>query len=396
MRRFMSPSMAGCYRRLLPLVLGLLPLACTMPDQPPTATPAPVAPAAELPSQVPSLAPMLEQATPAVVNIATESTVAMRSNPLLDDPFFQRFFDLPEQREPEERRVQSLGSGVVVDATEGYIVTNFHVIDQADSITITLQDGRNFEATVVGSDPDTDVALIRIDAPDLVALPLADSDRLRVGDYVVAIGNPFGLGQTVTSGIISALGRTGLGLEGYEDFIQTDAAINVGNSGGALVNLNGELVGLNTAIFAPGGGNVGIGFAIPVNLVSRLLEQILTYGEVRRGQLGVRVQTLTEELMDSLNLVTRRGALIEQVLPDSAAARAGLREGDIVTGVDGRPVRSAGDLRNLIGLREIGEQVALEVLRNGSPITVRVAIGEVIRIRATLPKPRSDPAPVVA
>ena len=385
MRRLISPSMAGPLRRLIPL-LGLLPLACSVPDTPPAATPAST-PIVEQPPPVPSLAPMLEEATPAVVNIATESTVAMRGNPLLDDPFFQRFFDLPERQEPEEQRVQSLGSGVVVDAVQGYIVTNHHVIDQADSITITLRDGRSFEATVVGSDPDTDVALIRIDAEELVALPLADSDRLRVGDYVVAIGNPFGLGQTVTSGIISALGRTGLGLEGYEDFIQTDAAINVGNSGGALVNLNGELVGLNTAIFAPGGGNVGIGFAIPVNLVARLLDQILTYGEVRRGQLGVRVQTLGDELSASLDSNARRGAVIDQVLPDSAAARAGLRVGDIVTGVDGRPVRNASDLRNLIGLREIGEQVALEILRDGDPITVRVAIGEVIRIRAILPEP---------
>ena len=385
MRRLISLSMAGPLRRLIPL-LGLLPLACSVPDTPPAATPAST-PIVEQPPPVPSLAPMLEEATPAVVNIATESTVAMRGNPLLDDPFFQRFFDLPERQEPEEQRVQSLGSGVVVDAVQGYIVTNHHVIDQADSITITLRDGRSFEATVVGSDPDTDVALIRIDAEELVALPLADSDRLRVGDYVVAIGNPFGLGQTVTSGIISALGRTGLGLEGYEDFIQTDAAINVGNSGGALVNLNGELVGLNTAIFAPGGGNVGIGFAIPVNLVARLLDQILTYGEVRRGQLGVRVQTLGDELTASLDSNARRGAVIDQVLPDSAAARAGLMVGDIVTGVDGRPVRNASDLRNLIGLREIGEQVALEILRDGDPITVQVAIGEMIRIRATLPEP---------
>jgi len=394
MRRLISLSMAGPLRRLIPL-LGLLPLACSVPDTPPAATPAST-PIVEQPPPVPSLAPMLEEATPAVVNIATESTVAMRGNPLLDDPFFQRFFDLPERQEPEEQRVQSLGSGVVVDAVKGYIVTNHHVIDQADSITITLRDGRSFEATVVGSDPDTDVALIRIDAEELVALPLADSDRLRVGDYVVAIGNPFGLGQTVTSGIISALGRTGLGLEGYEDFIQTDAAINVGNSGGALVNLNGELVGLNTAIFAPGGGNVGIGFAIPVNLVARLLDQILTYGEVRRGQLGVRVQTLGDELSASLDSNARRGAVIDQVLPDSAAARAGLRVGDIVTGVDGRPVRNASDLRNLIGLREIGEQVALEILRDGDPITVRVAIAEVIRIRATLPEPdRASNAPLL-
>lgn len=370
--------------RLSSLLVALFLVACagTTPPANPTAPTAVAAPAPV--TALPSLAPMLEVATPAVVNIATESTVSLRANPFLDDPFFQRFFDLPEQREPEQRRVQSLGSGVVVDAAAGYIVTNHHVIDQADAITITLKDGRSFEATTVGSDPDTDVALIRIEATDLVSLPLANSDQLRVGDYVVAIGNPFGLGQTVTSGIISALGRTGLGLEGYEDFIQTDAAINVGNSGGALVNLRGELVGLNTAIFAPGGGNVGIGFAIPVNLVSRLMEQILTYGEVRRGQLGVRVRSADSELV---NGVLWGGAMIDQILPDSAAARAGLQVGDVVTRVDGRMVRNAGDLRNLIGLREIGERVSLEVLRGGEMLTIQVAIGEVIRARAQVPVP---------
>lgn len=380
----------------IPCLLGLLLLLLTACVATTTTPPGDSSSVAQLPpassmTGLPSLAPMLEIATPAVVNIATESTVSLRGNPILDDPFFQRFFDLPEQQELEERRVQSLGSGVVVDAQKGYIVTNHHVIDQADAITITLKDGRSFEATVVGSDPDTDVALIRIAAANLVALPLADSDRLRVGDYVVAIGNPFGLGQTVTSGIISALGRTGLGLEGYEDFIQTDAAINVGNSGGALVNLNGELVGLNTAIFAPGGGNVGIGFAIPVNLVSRLLDQIIAYGEVRRGQLGVRVLTADDELLSRQDL--QGGAMIEQVLPDSAAARAGLRVGDIVTGVNGRVVRDAEDLRNLIGLREIGELVSLQVLRNGETINVQVAIGEIIRTRVQFPV--LDPVPLM-
>ncbi|MBI5042086.1 MAG: trypsin-like peptidase domain-containing protein, partial [Gammaproteobacteria bacterium] len=210
---------------------------------------------------LPTLAPMLEQVTPAVVNIATIGRIRVEQNPLLNDPFFRRFFNIPAQ--PRERQTQSLGSGVVVDAKNGYVLTNNHVIDHAEKIRVMLRDGRQFDAKLIGTDPESDIAVIRIPAENLTAVTLADSDNLRVGDFVVAIGNPFGLGQTVTSGIVSALGRTGLGIEGYEDFIQTDASINPGNSGGALVNLRGELVGLNTAIIAPGGGNVGIGFAIP-------------------------------------------------------------------------------------------------------------------------------------
>ncbi len=323
---------------------------------------------------LPTLAPMLERATPAVVNIATQSRVALRRNPLLDDPFFRHFFNIPDQ--PRERRAQSVGSGVVVDARRGFVITNHHVVDGADTITVTLNDGRRLEAKVIGSDPESDVAVIQVPSENLTALPLADSDRLRVGDFVVAIGNPFGLGQTVTSGIISALGRTGLGIQGYEDFIQTDASINPGNSGGALVNLRGELIGINTAIIAPGGGNVGIGFAIPSNMVSRLMEQIVAHGTVRRGQLGVSVQDLTPELASAFNIPMQQGAVIAQVMPRSTAARAGLREGDIVLRVNGRPIRDGSALRNAIGLLEVGASVRLDILREGKPLTINARVGE--------------------
>jgi S1-C subfamily serine protease len=284
------------------LSAALLALSLTV------ALPSPVR--AALPASVdgqplPTLAPMLEQATLAVVNIATESRVALRRNPLLDDPFFRHFFNIPDQ--PRARKAQSVGSGVVVDARRGYVITNHHVIDGAEKITVTLSNGRQLAAKVIGSDSESDVAVIQIPGDKLTALPLADSQRLRVGDFVVAIGNPFGLGQTVTSGIVSALGRTGLGIQGYEDFIQTDASINPGNSGGALVNLRGELVGVNTAIIAPGGGNVGIGFAIPSNMVSRLMNQIIAHGSVRRGQLGVSVQDLTPELAQAFNIPGQSG-----------------------------------------------------------------------------------------
>ncbi len=321
--------------------------------------------------ELPTLAPMLERATPAVVNIATTGRVRVR-NPLLDDPFFRRFFDLPDR--PRERRTQSLGSGVVVDATQGYVLTNHHVIDKAQTIKVTLRDGRTLDATLIGSDPETDVAVIQIPARDLTALPLADSDQLRVGDFVVAIGNPFGLGQTVTSGIVSALGRTGLGIEGYEDFIQTDASINPGNSGGALVNLRGELVGINTAILAPSGGNVGIGFAIPSNMASRLMRQIVEHGQVERGMLGVSAQNLTPELARAFDIPLSQGAVIAQVHPGSAAERAGLRPGDVVTAVNGRPVRDSAALRNTIGLLRVGETVTLEILREGRPQSIRATI----------------------
>ncbi|MCL4125941.1 UNVERIFIED_CONTAM: hypothetical protein GTU68_012667 [Idotea baltica] len=286
---------------------------------------------------------MLDQSKPAVVNIATQSHVRVKNNPLMDDPFFRRFFNIPEQQ-PRHRTKQSLGSGVIFDAKKGLVLTNNHVIQRADEITVSLTDGRSFQAELVGSDPATDVALIKIPAENLTALSLADSDKLRVGDFVVAIGNPFGLGQTVTSGIVSALGRSGLGIEGYEDFIQTDASINPGNSGGALVNLRGELVGINTAIFSPGqrAGNIGIGFAIPSNMVKQISDQLLQFGEVKRAYLGVQMQDINQELADAFNIAPGQGAVITSIQKGSAAdeaanspaARAGLKVNDIITSVN--------------------------------------------------------------
>ncbi|MDH3379212.1 MAG: DegQ family serine endoprotease [Gammaproteobacteria bacterium] len=324
---------------------------------------------------LPSLAPMLERVRPAVVNIATESVEQLRDNPLLNDPFFRRFFNL-EQGQPRQRRSQSLGSGIVLDAEHGYIVTNSHVIQDADEITVTLHDGREFSADVVGADPDADIAVIKIPPRDLTAIRSGDSDRLRVGDFVVAIGNPFGLNQTVTSGIVSALGRSGLGIEGYEDFIQTDASINVGNSGGALVNLRGELVGVNTAILSRSGGSVGIGFAIPVNMARNLVDQIVEFGEVRRGRLGILIQDLTPELAQAFGLANGAGALITQVLENSPAQQAGLKDGDIVLQVNGRSIRNAADLSNTVGLLRVGDKVRLRVFRDGESRIIRAHVAQ--------------------
>ena len=323
--------------------------------------------------QLPTLAPMLKQATPAVVNISARSYVAERDNPLLQDPFFRRFFGLPKNQQ-RQRQTQSLGSGVIVDADNGYVLTNNHVIAKANEISVQLQDGRVLQAELVGTDPEADVAVIQIPAEGLTALPMADSDRLQVGDFVVAIGNPFGLGQTVTSGIVSALGRSGLGIEGYEDFIQTDASINPGNSGGALVNLRGELVGINTAIVAPGGGNIGIGFAIPANMARELMEQLVVYGEIRRGRLGVSGQTLNPELAKAFNLDIDKGVLISSVEPDAAADRAGLKVGDVVVGINGRKVEDTADLRNALGVLRAGAKVDLEVIRGGKRQVVSAKI----------------------
>ncbi|MGX2040021.1 DegQ family serine endoprotease [Methylocaldum sp. MU1018] len=321
-----------------------------------------------------SLAPMLEKVVPGVVNISTTTKVSIEQNPLFNDPFFRRFFDIPERPRQEER--QSLGSGVIVDADEGLVVTNNHVIEHADQITVTLRDGRHFDAKLVGADPETDVAVVRIKADKLTAVPFGDSGSLRVGDFVVAIGSPFGLSQTVTSGIVSALGRTGLGIEGYEDFIQTDASINPGNSGGALVDLDGKLVGINTAIVGPSGGNVGIGFAIPSDLARPVVEQLVKYGEVQRGQLGIGVQDLTPDLAKALHLEQSGGALIAQVQPGSAAAKAGLRAGDVVTALDGKPVASSSALRNAVGLMRIGTEVKLDIIRDGKHETVIAQIAK--------------------
>ncbi|MGI9229271.1 MAG: DegQ family serine endoprotease [Gammaproteobacteria bacterium] len=321
---------------------------------------------------LPSLAPMLESVTPAVVNIATEGRVRLQQYPLFADPFFHRFFDIPER--PLERKTQSLGSGVIVDAERGLVLTNSHVIADAVAITVTLRDGRQVQAEKIGSDPDTDVALIKIPAEDLVAIEIADSDQLRVGDFVVAIGNPFGLGQTVTSGIVSALGRSGLGIEDYEDFIQTDASINPGNSGGALVNLKGELVGINTAIFSRSGGNIGIGFAIPINLALQISEQLLQTGTVSRGFVGVQVQDLDPDLAEAFGIGNNTGAAITNVLADSPAAQAGLQPGDIITAINDKPVQQAADVRNHIGLLPVGEEVEFAVLRDGKKRKLRTRV----------------------
>lgn len=314
---------------------------------------------------IPSLAPMIEKTRPAVVNIATRGSIDIQNHPLLNDPLFRRFFKGFENL-PQRKEVKSLGSGVIIDADAGYIVTNHHVIDGADEIAVTLHDGQQLEAKIVGSDPEADVAILKVEHKKLTSIPFADSSKVRVGDFAVAIGNPFGLGQTVTSGIISALGRTGLGIEGYEDFIQTDASINPGNSGGALVNLNGELVGINTAILASGGtGNVGIGFAIPINMVRELTNQLIEYGEVRRGMLGVIMQNLTPELARAFGLDMHQGVVISQVVEDSAASKAGLKAGDVVSDINGVPVKSASAMRNMVGLMRVGAKMEIIVLRNG-------------------------------
>lgn len=324
--------------------------------------------------KLPSLAPILEQVTPAVVNIATKTMTQQRKTPLMNDPFFRRFFQTPNTR--RKRSSQSLGSGVIVDASRGLIITNHHVIGKADEITVTLRDGRSFNAKIVGSDPESDVAVIQIKAPNLVALNVADSDQLRVGDFVIAIGNPFGLGQTVTSGIVSALGRSGLGIEGYEDFIQTDASINPGNSGGALINLRGELIGINTAIIAPSGGNVGIGFAIPSNMAISLKNQLTKFGRINRGQLGINVQNLNAELALAFNLKHQNGVIISQVARGSQAEKAPLYTGDIIISINGRKVKNSSKLRNILGLLSVGDSVDLLILRNNKQQHVHIKIGQ--------------------
>jgi serine protease Do/serine protease DegQ len=321
-----------------------------------------------------SIAPMLEVVLPAVVNISTQTRArAHQHHPLLNDPFFRRFFGVPESPRGESEQ-HSLGSGVIVDAARGYILTNHHVTDGADEIIVTLRDQRQFSAEVVGSDPEVDLALLRIEADGLTALPVADSAGLRVGDFVVAIGNPFGLGQTVTYGIVSALGRTGLGIEGYENFIQTDASINPGNSGGPLVNMRGELVGVNTAIVGPAGGNIGIGFAIPSNMASAIMQHLAEYGEVRRGQLGVVLQDLTPDLSEAFGLHQRGGTVVARVSPASAADVAGLKPGDVIIELDGAPVTRSSDLRNAIGLLRAGTRIRLNVLRAGKPLAISAVV----------------------
>src|SRR5271170_2615614 len=336
-------------------------------------------PAAGDAAPMPSLAPMVKRVSPAVVNIATRGTIKEKPgqrNPLLDDPFFRQFFNVPPDSKPHERPFQSAGSGVIVDAKNGYIITNFHVIENANEITVTLLDNRSFPAKVVGSDEGADIAVLQAKQPHLVAMALGDSTRLEVGDYVVAIGNPFGLQHTVTAGIVSALGRTGINPDGYEDFIQTDASINPGNSGGALVNLRGELVGINSEILSRSGGNIGIGFAIPVNMIKGVMDQLIKYGQVKRGVLGVNIYGVTPDIAKEFGLSETSGALVAGVVQGSAAERAGVKTGDIITSINGVAMKDAGELRNTIGMLRVGDKVEIGLLRDGKVHKVTALIAE--------------------
>jgi serine protease Do len=325
---------------------------------------------------LPSLAPVVKAASPAVVNIATRGTLTepVAGNPLREDPYFRRFFNAPEGGTVRRRQFESAGSGVIVDAKNGYIVTNRHVIENASEITVTLLDNRHFQAKVVGSDEGTDIAVLKAAEPHLTEMPLGDSSHLEVGDWVVAIGNPFGLKHTVTVGIVSALGRTGIHPHGYEDFIQTDASINPGNSGGALVNLNGELIGINSAILSKDGGNIGIGFAIPINMVKAVMDQLITYGEVKRGIVGIKLRDITPEEAESMKLVNARGVEISEVAPGSAADHAGIKVGDVAVSMNGVSLDSAAQLRNGLALLRVGQSVELRLLRSGAERSVTLAI----------------------
>jgi Do/DeqQ family serine protease len=360
------------------LAAGLAGPAAFAASPTPPAAPQPPASAPDA-SPMPSLAPMVKRVSPAVVNIATRGTIKEKPgqrNPLLDDPFFRRFFDVPPDTKPRERQFQSAGSGVIVDARNGYIITNYHVIENANEITVTLLDNRSFSAKVLGSDEGADIALLQAKQPNLVSMALGDSSRLEVGDYVVAIGNPFGLQHTVTAGIVSALGRTGINPEGYEDFIQTDASINPGNSGGALVNLRGELVGINSAILSGSGGNIGIGFAIPVNMAKGVMDQLIKYGQVKRGVLGVNIYDVTPDVAKEFGLADASGALVAGVTQGSAAERAGVKTGDIIVSINGVAMKNARELRNAIGMLRIGDQVEIGLLRDGKAHQVTALVSE--------------------
>lgn len=331
---------------------------------------------------IPTIAPLIEVAVDAVVNLSIESSRPAQLSPLFQDPLFRDFFNAPEELPQQSEQQVSVGSGVIVDADAGYILTNHHVIADSERITVTLRDQRNVNAEIVGSDPATDIAVLKIDADALSEAPIGASDTLLVGDFVVAIGNPFGLGQTVTLGIVSALGRSGINPRGYEDFIQTDASINPGNSGGALITLDGKLVGINTAIMSRSGGNIGIGFAVPIAMARDVMNQIVDFGEVRRGQLGVRIQDLAPDLAAALDIDAEQGAVIVEVVPDSVAAAVGLQPGDVILAVDGTAIEGSRDLRNQIGARRPGETIDLQIIRSGTEMNVTVVLGRSTNVSA--------------
>jgi Do/DeqQ family serine protease len=321
-----------------------------------------------------SIAPVVSRVTPGVVGISVRGRVREDSQ-VFQDPVFRQFFNLRQQ--PIEHETQATGSGVIVDAAQGYVLTNSHVTENGNSIEVTTKDNRSFKARLIGRDPDTDIAVLQISGSNLTAVPIGDSDRLQVGDFVLAVGNPFGLGQTVTSGIISALGRNGLGIEGYEDFIQTDASINPGNSGGPLVDLQGRIVGINTAIVAPSGTNVGIGFAVPINIARLVMDQLIKGGEIKRGRIGVAIQDLTPDIAQALGTTHTQGAVIARVEAGSPAERAGLRTNDLVVAVNGVPIHNGAELKNRVVVAQIGDAVDLTVVRGSSERTVAVRIDQV-------------------
>jgi Do/DeqQ family serine protease len=363
------------HARLLPFIALLI--ASAAPAQQPASG-----------REMPSLAPTIEKISPAVVNISVSGSVT-ETNPLAQDEFFRRFFnnDAPEKR----RDIEAAGSGVIVDGPKGYILTNHHVVENADKITVTLFDNRSLSAKVVGSDKGSDLAVLKVEAAGLTSMPLGDSSKLRVGDYVVAIGNPFGFSNTVTSGIVSALGRSGLNRDAYEDFIQTDASINPGNSGGALANLNGELVGINSAIISRSGGNVGIGFAIPVNMARSIMEQLIAFGSVSRGLLGVQINDVSPEVAATYGLHDNSGALVMVVSEDSAAEHAGIRIDDVIVTINGMHVRDSGSLRNTVGLLRPGEQVRVGLIRDGKEMTVTATLGaQTVASAAAEPEPEKS------
>ncbi|AMJ69036.1 serine endoprotease DegQ [Enterobacter cloacae] len=332
---------------------------------------------AALPSQVPgqaaipSLAPMLEKVLPAVVSVQVEGT-AVQSQRVPEE--LKKYFG-DESTNQQAQPFEGLGSGVIIDAAKGYILTNNHVISQADKISVQLNDGREFDAKLIGGDDQSDIALLQVQNPsNLTQIAIADSDKLRVGDFAVAVGNPFGLGQTATSGIISALGRSGLNLEGLENFIQTDASINRGNSGGALLNLNGELIGINTAILAPGGGSIGIGFAIPSNMAKTLAQQLIQFGEVKRGLLGIKGMEMSADIAKAFNINVQRGAFVSEVLPNSGSAKAGIKSGDVIVSLNDKPLSSFAELRSRIATTEPGAKVKLGLIRDGKPLNVEVTL----------------------
>lgn len=374
------------------LAMSALALSLGLALGPVSAIAAETASSATSTQQMPSLAPMLEKVMPSVVSINVEGSTTVNTGRMPRN--FQQFFGddspfcqdgSPFQSSPfcqggpsggnQQQKFAALGSGVIIDAAKGYVVTNNHVVDNATTIKVQLSDGRKFDAKVVGKDPRSDIALLELKEPkNLTAIKIADSDTLRVGDYAVAIGNPYGLGETVTSGIVSALGRSGLNVENYENFIQTDAAINRGNSGGALVNLNGELIGINTAILAPDGGNIGIGFAIPSNMVKSLTGQMVQFGQVRRGELGIMGTELNSELAKAMKVDAQRGAFVSQVMPNSSAAKAGIKAGDVIVSMNGKPVSSFAALRAQVGTMPVGSKIALGLLREGKTVNVELEL----------------------